>query len=45
MGGERRNNVVELARFLYSLLVVGYHVQMTWAESDLSFFEGGCTGG
>jgi len=37
----QRNNLVELARFLYSLLVVGYHVQMTWAGTKLSVFEGG----
>lgn len=36
-----RNNLVELARFLFSLLVVGYHVQMTWAGDKLSMFEGG----
>ena len=38
---KQRNNLVELARFLFSLLVVGYHVQMTWAGSKLSVFEGG----
>ena len=38
---KQRNNLVELARFLFSLLVVGYHVQMTWAQEGLQFFAGG----
>ena len=38
---QQRNNLVEFARFLFSLLVVGYHVQMTWAGNKLSVFEGG----
>ena len=38
---KTRNNLVEMARFLFSLLVVGYHVQMTWAGDRLSIFEGG----
>ena len=38
---KTRNNLVELARFLFSLLVVGYHVQMAWAGDNLSIFEGG----
>ena len=38
---KQRNNLVEFARFLFSLLVVGYHVQMTWAGEKLSIFEGG----
>ena len=38
---KTRNNLVEMARFLFSLLVVGYHVQMTWAGNKLSIFEGG----
>lgn len=38
---KQRNNLVEFARFLFSLLVVGYHVQMTWAGDKLSIFEGG----
>ncbi len=38
---KNRNNLVELARFLFSLLVVGYHVQMAWAGDKLSIFEGG----
>ena len=36
-----RNNLVELARFLFSLLVVGYHVQMTWGGGSVRFFAGG----
>ncbi|MCR4661975.1 MAG: acyltransferase [Clostridia bacterium] len=38
---KSRNNLVELARFLFSLLVVGYHVQMTWANGGTQFFAGG----
>jgi len=38
---KQRNNLVEFARFLFSLLVVGYHVQMTWAGTKISIFEGG----
>ena len=38
---KTRNNLVELMRFLFSLLVVGYHVQMTWAGEGLQFFAGG----
>ncbi len=38
---KQRNNLVELARFLFSLLVVGYHVQMTWARGGVQFFAGG----
>ena len=38
---KQRNNIVELARFLFSLLVVGYHIQMTWANGGLQFFAGG----
>ncbi|MBQ3754682.1 MAG: hypothetical protein II867_00780, partial [Clostridia bacterium] len=38
---KQRNNLVEFTRFLFSLLVVGYHVQMTWAGDKLSIFEGG----
>ena len=41
MATKTRNNLVELARFLFSLLVVGYHVQMTWAGDGLQFFAGG----
>lgn len=38
---KQRNNLVELARFLFSLLVIGYHVQMTWAGGGVQFFAGG----
>ena len=27
-----RNNIVEFFRFIYSLLVVGYHVQMSYED-------------
>lgn len=38
---KQRNNLVELAWFLFSLLVIGYHVQMTWAGDGSQFFAGG----
>lgn len=38
---KQRNNLVELARFLFSLLAIGYHVQMTWAGGGVQFFAGG----
>jgi len=38
---KHRNNLVELARFLFSLLVIGYHVQMTWAGGGVQFFAVG----
>ena len=38
---KTRNNLVELARFLFSLLVVGYHIQMAWANGGTQFFAGG----
>lgn len=38
---KNRNNLVELARFIFSLLVVGYHVQMTWGGAGAHFFAGG----
>ena len=31
----KRNNLVELARFLFSILVVGYHIQMTFLGDDI----------
>ena len=37
----KRNNLVELARFLFSILVVGYHIQMTFLGDDINFFENG----
>lgn len=36
-----RNNLVELARFLFSILVVGYHIQMTFLGDGINFFENG----
>ena len=38
---KSRNNLVELARFIFSMLVVGYHVQMTWGGAGAHFFAGG----
>ncbi len=37
----KRNNLVELARFLFSILVVGYHIQMTFLGDGINFFENG----
>ena len=34
-----RNNLVELFRFLFSILVVGYHIQMTFLGDSTNFFE------
>lgn len=36
-----RNNIVELFRFIYSLLVVGYHVQFSYSDEMIDFFENG----
>ena len=36
-----RNNIVEFFRFIYSLLVVGYHVQMTYEDDVYDLFENG----
>ncbi|MDE7265322.1 MAG: acyltransferase [Clostridia bacterium] len=36
-----RNNLVELARFLFSVLVVGYHIQMTFSGDNIDVFENG----
>lgn len=38
---KNKNNIVELMRFLFSILVVGYHVQMSINNSENSFFENG----
>ncbi len=38
---RNRNNLVELARFLFSILVVGYHIQMTFFGDGINFFENG----
>ena len=36
-----RNNIVELFRFIYSLLVLGYHVQFSYSDDKVDFFENG----
>ena len=36
-----RNNIIELGRFIYSLLVVGYHVQFRYNNDDIDPFENG----
>lgn len=37
-----RNNLVEFERFIYSILVVGYHIQSTFLRNaDSNFFENG----
>ena len=33
---KQRNNIIELGRFVYSLLVVGYHIQLSYDEEDKS---------
>ena len=38
---KSRNNLVEFARFLFSLLVVGYHVQFSFSGNAVNFFENG----
>lgn len=38
---EKRNNLVEFARFMFSLLVIGYHVQMSFSGDEINFFENG----
>jgi len=38
---KNRNVLVELARFLFSILVVGYHVQMSMNNDIADFFENG----
>ncbi len=38
---KSRNILVEFARFLFSVLVVGYHVQMSMNNSVADFFENG----
>ncbi len=38
---KNRNNLVELARFLFSILVVGYHIQMTFLGDGINVFENG----
>ena len=36
-----RNNIVELFRFIYSLLVLGYHVQFSYDDEKADAFENG----
>ena len=36
-----RNNLVELFRFIYSLLVLGYHVQFSYDDEKVDLFENG----
>ena len=31
---KQRNNIIELSRFVYSLLVVGYHIQLSYDVDD-----------
>ncbi len=38
---QKRNNLVEFARFVFSLLVVGYHVQAAFLTGDANVFENG----
>ena len=38
---KTRNNLVEFARFLFSMLVIGYHVQASFSTSKTDFFEWG----
>ncbi|MDE6598013.1 MAG: acyltransferase [Clostridia bacterium] len=38
---KNRNVIVELARFVFSVLVVGYHVQMSMNNNAADFFENG----
>lgn len=38
---KNRNVIIELARFLFSILVVGYHVQMSMNNTAADFFENG----
>ena len=40
---KKRNNINELGRFIYSLLVVGYHIQLNYDEEskEVNIFECG----
>jgi peptidoglycan/LPS O-acetylase OafA/YrhL len=38
---KSRNNIVELGRFIYSLLVLGYHVQFSYKDDKIDPFENG----
>ena len=36
-----RNNIIEFGRFIYSLLVLGYHVQFSYDDEKVDIFENG----
>ena len=36
-----RNNIIEFGRFIYSLLVLGYHVQFSYDDDKIDIFENG----
>ena len=38
---SKRNNLVEFARFMFSLLVIGFHVQMSFSGDAMNLFENG----
>ncbi len=38
---NKRNNLVELARFVFSILVIGYHLQMAFLGDGTHLFENG----
>lgn len=37
----KRYNLVEFARFMFSLLVIGFHVQMSFSDNAINLFENG----
>ena len=36
-----RNNIIEFGRFIYSLLVLGYHIQFSYSDEKIDVFENG----
>ena len=36
-----RNNIIEFGRFIYSLLVLGYHIQFSYSDDKIDIFENG----
>ena len=36
-----RNDIIEFGRFIYSLLVLGYHVQFSYSDDKVDIFENG----
>ena len=36
-----RNNIIEFGRFVYSLLVLGYHIQFSYSDEKIDVFENG----